>query len=85
MPFPVKKFCRMNALLCRGIYDQLPSSVSPEARDLVRRMLTVDPTARAAMEDIQRHAWVRGGLASHSSSSRSMCEWARTPKRTCWL
>jgi 5'-AMP-activated protein kinase catalytic alpha subunit len=34
-----------------------PSSASPEARDLLRRMLCVDPTRRATIVDVLAHPW----------------------------
>lgn len=48
----------------RGVYEPLPASLSSECRDLVRRMLLVDPSSRAAMDDILRHPWVSRAAAS---------------------
>ena len=39
--------------------------ISTEARSLVRRMLTSDPTIRISMADVLRHSWI----VRHSSFS----------------
>lgn len=55
-----------NALYClplnRGTYVPLPPHVSPEAKDLVKRLLTVDPVQRITMPDILRHPWVNSAM-----------------------
>ncbi|CAL8101139.1 unnamed protein product [Calicophoron daubneyi] len=38
-------------------YFHLPESLSPEVRDLLRRMITVDPIKRATIDEIRRHPW----------------------------
>lgn len=38
-------------------------NISPEAKDLVKRCLVVDPAKRATMEDVVKHPWVSGGKA----------------------
>lgn len=43
----------------RGMYEPLPLALSVEAKDLVRRMLTVDPALRITMDEILRHPWFR--------------------------
>ncbi|CBH15562.1 SNF1-related protein kinases, putative [Trypanosoma brucei gambiense DAL972] len=37
----------------------VPESVSPQAHDLLRRMLVVNPLERATMEQVIQHPWVR--------------------------
>ncbi|PKS12682.1 hypothetical protein jhhlp_000890 [Lomentospora prolificans] len=44
----------------------IPSFVSPEARDLIKRLLVLDPEKRIPLEQVQTHPWivkhcVRGG------------------------
>eukprot|EP00929_Paragymnodinium_shiwhaense_P116539 TRINITY_DN8616_c0_g1_i2.p1 TRINITY_DN8616_c0_g1~~TRINITY_DN8616_c0_g1_i2.p1 ORF type:complete len:1331 (-),score=160.48 TRINITY_DN8616_c0_g1_i2:156-4148(-) len=46
----------------------LPEFLSPEARDLISRMLTTDPTRRFTESHIRKHAWFN--LAGDSSASR---------------
>jgi len=38
----------------------VPAHVSPEARDLLRAMLIVDPRERATLAEVQRHPWLGG-------------------------
>ncbi len=35
----------------------MPTSVSPLAADLIKRMLVVDPTKRISMEEVMQHPW----------------------------
>ncbi|KAJ6123256.1 Serine/threonine-protein kinase ark1 [Penicillium capsulatum] len=37
---------------------QVPSFVSPEARDLIKKLLILDPEKRIPLDDIQRHPWI---------------------------
>ena len=46
--------CRMAR---RGAYPPLPPRVSPAARDLVRRLLTVDPAQRMTWEELNVQPW----------------------------
>jgi aurora kinase len=36
----------------------VPSFVSPEARDLIKKLLVLDPEKRIPLEEIQRHPWI---------------------------
>ncbi|OQE41827.1 hypothetical protein PENCOP_c004G04183 [Penicillium coprophilum] len=36
----------------------VPSFVSPEAKDLIKRLLVLDPAKRIPLEEIQRHPWI---------------------------
>ena len=49
---------------CRSLdlEDSRWSGVSPEAKDLVRRLLVLDPKTRLSAEDALRHAWFQGPL-----------------------
>jgi 5'-AMP-activated protein kinase catalytic alpha subunit len=44
-----------------GIYT-LPSYLSQGARDLIPRMLLVDPMKRMTIPEIRQHAWVKSHL-----------------------
>ncbi|KAL4880502.1 kinase-like domain-containing protein [Aspergillus karnatakaensis] len=37
---------------------QVPSFVSPEARDLIKRLLVLDPEKRITLDEIQKHPWI---------------------------
>jgi serine/threonine protein kinase len=49
----------------RGDY-KAPSFVSRESRDLLRRMLTVDPRRRATLVDVLAHSWVETAFTASS-------------------
>ncbi|KZF21564.1 serine/threonine-protein kinase Eg2 [Xylona heveae TC161] len=54
----------------------IPSFVSPEARDLIKRLLVLDPQKRIPLEDVQVHPWivkycVKGERATQRSSDSS--------------
>ncbi|KAK6079273.1 serine threonine-protein kinase eg2 [Seiridium cupressi] len=36
----------------------IPSFVSPEARDLIKRLLVLDPDKRIPLEQVQQHPWI---------------------------
>ncbi|KAJ9155079.1 Serine/threonine-protein kinase ark1 [Pleurostoma richardsiae] len=36
----------------------IPSFVSPEARDLIKRLLVLDPEKRLPLEEVQQHPWI---------------------------
>ncbi|KAK2599667.1 hypothetical protein N8I77_011401 [Diaporthe amygdali] len=37
---------------------RIPSFVSPEARDLIQKLLVVDPSKRSTLEQVQKHPWI---------------------------
>ncbi|KAJ4400257.1 spindle assembly checkpoint kinase [Didymella pomorum] len=43
--------------IVRGEYT-VPGFVSPEAKDLIKRLLVLDPEKRIALEDVERHPWI---------------------------
>jgi len=36
----------------------IPSFVSPEARDLIKRLLVLDPEKRIPLDEVQQHPWI---------------------------
>ena len=50
-----------NSVIQGGIYT-LPSHLSPGARDLIPRMLVVDPMKRITIPEIRRHYWFKTRL-----------------------
>ena len=60
LPFEDEQLKGLYAKICAGNY-QAPSYLSPEARDLLKIMLTVDPKQRATMKDIKFSSWVMQG------------------------
>mmetsp|Transcript_33534 Transcript_33534/g.74200 ORF Transcript_33534/g.74200 Transcript_33534/m.74200 type:complete len:874 (-) Transcript_33534:546-3167(-) len=59
LPFRGSTQSALFKAISRGVYDPLPVHLSLECKDLVRRMLVVDPTTRCTMEEIMRHPWCR--------------------------
>eukprot|EP00961_Rhodomonas_salina_P195068 2633662-Rhodomonas_salina.1 len=54
-----------NQDLCRKIVKgkfECASFMSLECRDLVRRMLSVDPSRRISLDDCAQHVWCRAGF-----------------------
>ncbi len=47
---------------CYDFYDEAWSTVSAEAKDVVKRLLCVDPVKRASLEEILEHKWIRNDL-----------------------
>jgi aurora kinase len=43
--------------IARGEYT-VPGFVSSEAKDLIKRLLVLDPEKRIALEDVERHPWI---------------------------
>ncbi|XP_077218324.1 SNF1-related protein kinase catalytic subunit alpha KIN10-like isoform X2 [Tasmannia lanceolata] len=56
LPFDVDNLPNLFKLIRSGIYT-LPSHLSPGARDLIHRMLVVDPMKRIKIHEIRRHPW----------------------------
>ncbi|KAA0155495.1 hypothetical protein FNF29_01868 [Cafeteria roenbergensis] len=63
-PFETRDVKQTYALIRRASFDFPPSShVSPEAKDLVRAMLTVDPARRPPLTAVLRHPFFTGATA----------------------
>lgn len=50
-------------------FDSVWNGISPEAKDIVSRMLTPNPRWRVGIEDLQRHPWITG------APTRSALDW----------
>ncbi|KAI1818714.1 Pkinase-domain-containing protein [Poronia punctata] len=46
----------------------IPSFVSPEARDLIKRLLVLDPEKRIPLEEVQTHPWILKHCATKGGS-----------------
>ncbi|KAK6864865.1 serine/threonine-protein kinase [Apiospora arundinis] len=54
----------------------IPSFVSPEARDIIKKLLVLDPDKRIPLEQVQQHPWilkhcVKGERAANREKSKS--------------
>lgn len=55
---------RPTAKIKRGEHRVLPPHVSPGARQLLKRLFTVDPARRITLEEIKQDPWFRVGYAA---------------------
>lgn len=69
LPFDDDQMSKLLAKVRSGIF-RTPRDMSPEAKDLVRRMLTVDPKKRITMEEILEHPLLLKYQDSNSSRRR---------------
>ncbi|KAI7892847.1 kinase-like domain-containing protein [Mucor mucedo] len=58
LPFDDEHMGRLLAKIKTGRYRPLPDYLSPDARDLIKRMLVVDPLKRMTMAEILQHPWL---------------------------
>ena len=56
LPFENSNTKMLYAQICRGEY-KAPDYISSEVRDLIRRILNVDPELRLSIDQIRRHPW----------------------------
>ncbi|KAI1365191.1 Pkinase-domain-containing protein [Xylaria arbuscula] len=49
----------------------IPSFVSPEARDLIKRLLVVNPEKRIPLEQVQTHPWILKHCAKASANTKA--------------
>ncbi|KAH8709997.1 kinase-like domain-containing protein [Phaeosphaeriaceae sp. PMI808] len=63
--------------IARGEYT-VPSFISSEAKDLIKRLLVLDPEKRIALEDVERHPWIvkhcKGSRVQVGNRTSSECE-----------
>lgn len=60
VPFDDQSMPALHAKIKRG-YVEYPSWISSDCRDLLSRMLVVDPTQRATLAEVKRHPWMIKG------------------------
>ena len=56
MPFTAKDQDSLWKKINAGVFD-MPKSFSPELKDLIERMITVEPKNRITAQEIIHHAW----------------------------
>jgi NIMA (never in mitosis gene a)-related kinase 1/4/5 len=64
-PFRATSMQALSQKVVRGVYDPIPSHYSPEMREMVRRLLQVNPANRPSCETIL----AMNGLQIHLSGS----------------
>jgi len=58
LPFDGQSFQELFQKIIAGYYT-VPDWVSPECRDLISRMLVVNPAQRATLDQVREHPWIR--------------------------
>jgi len=58
IPFPGSTWPQIIERVLRGKYYE-PDYISEESKDLIRKMLVLDPTKRASLNDVMQHDWVK--------------------------
>ncbi|OBZ91351.1 putative serine/threonine-protein kinase HSL1 [Choanephora cucurbitarum] len=58
LPFDDEHMPRLLSKIKTGRYRSLPDYLSADARDLIKRMLVVDPVKRMTMAEILQHPWL---------------------------
>ncbi len=71
LPFDDENIRELLHKVKRGVY-QIPSWVPADARDLIWRMLTVDPAQRITTAQIQQHPWFVGAAPAPAPSVEPM-------------
>uniref|UniRef100_A0A7S2U0C5 Protein kinase domain-containing protein n=1 Tax=Lotharella oceanica TaxID=641309 RepID=A0A7S2U0C5_9EUKA len=67
-PFYHEKTQKLYQQIKSGSYDfpeKYWKDITPEAKELIRRMLTVDPAKRITIPQILQHPWISGSAASN--------------------
>ena len=63
LPFNARETKEVIAKICDGDYTyprEVEHKVSPEVKDLIAKLLTVDPSTRYTVTDIDKHPWITG-------------------------
>ncbi|KAJ3046674.1 hypothetical protein HK097_000643 [Rhizophlyctis rosea] len=68
LPFDDENIRRLLGKVKSGMYF-IPDHVSPEAKDLIKKMLVVDPARRITMKEIFRHPWFRSQQPKNGESN----------------
>ncbi|KAJ3152785.1 hypothetical protein HDU89_000987 [Geranomyces variabilis] len=58
LPFTDANTTELYRKIANGIYETRTPYMSPDSADLIKRMLTVDASARATLAEIRQHRWV---------------------------
>ena len=67
LPFHHSDLATLYSRIQSGMYT-MPTFLSNSSKDLIRKMLTVDPLKRATIPEIKAHAWFSYGVPSYISA-----------------
>ncbi|KNE54668.1 CAMK/CAMKL protein kinase [Allomyces macrogynus ATCC 38327] len=62
LPFDDENIKELYKKIASGIFT-CPSYLSPSAKHLIQRLITVDPKKRATLDEVLNHAWVNEGYS----------------------
>ena len=86
LPFDHENTRQLLKKVCEGNYS-IPHWVTPTAADLIRRMMTVDPTQRITVDEIEMHPWFLDGAVPQDAApavvqvGRFSCQAAQAPAK----
>lgn len=80
VPFFSESLVGLFDVIGKGVYET-PENVSEGARDVIRRMLTVDWRQRAGVDELLKHSWITKAGIEKSESSGWRSTWVDIPKR----
>ena len=58
VPFKAQNITDLHKLILKGDFDFPVESVSAEVKDLVRKMIVLDPSKRISIPQMLNHPWV---------------------------
>ena len=59
MPFKANNISDLHKLILKGVFDFPVSTISAEAKDLVRKMLVLTPENRISIPEMLNHPWIK--------------------------
>jgi len=62
-------------------HEQTGIVVSAEAKDLIQRLLTIDPSARIGLDEVEAHPWVKGPACTEEEAIGLLQERKRSVER----
>ncbi|XP_037348472.1 serine/threonine-protein kinase MARK1-like [Talpa occidentalis] len=81
LPFEGNTFGELRARVLSGIYHE-PHYLSQQCRDLLKKMMTLDPQSRSTLDSIIKHPWVglpnglppcrKPSLGQHEAATETM-------------
>lgn len=69
MPFKASNIPDLHKLILAGDFDFAVESVSEEVKDLIRKMLVVEPNERMSISNMLSHPWVRESCFSNEDGN----------------
>jgi len=71
-PFSADSIQELFKKIKNGEYNAFPEHFSPNAKDLIKRMLIVNPEYRITVDTIMKHPWFVEGMENETASEQDM-------------